>query len=332
MRHLMLALTLAGLAAMTARATDQTILGQKIQVKDPSVPEKRKIVAAAKEKVSPDTLVGDPIANGAVLTITANGGTSTSESYPLPTGISPLRAKPFWTGDPVKGFKYTDSKGENGPAKKVQIKKTPSGVFLIKVTVDGKLGPVTVVPPNPGTDACLLLEITGGDSYSARFGDGEVKNDGTKQFKISKPTLEDTCVVATTTTSTEAPTTSSTESTTTTTTTTTEPTTTTTNPCPPGQTLCGSTCVDTTSDAANCGTCGNDCNAGAVHATFACQSSACTFAGLPARLLRPRRQPDVRVRLHVRLGAGGVQRRRRQLQRPDRRGRRRRRRRRRSAA
>jgi len=291
MRRLLLAVTLATLVAMTARATDQTILGQKIQVTDPSVPEKRKIVAAAKEKGSLDMIVGDPVANGATLTINANGGTSTSESYALATGTIPLRLKPFWTGDPVKGFKYADTQGENGPAKKVQIKKTSSGVFQIKVTVDAKLGPVGVVPPNPGTDACLLLEITGGDSYSAKFGDGDVKNAGAKQFKISKPTIEGTCVVTTTstietttsttetTTPTTESTTSTTESTTSTTTTTEATTTSTTQPCPPGETLCGSTCVDTAIDAAHCGTCGNDCNAGAVNATFTCQTGSCAFAG-----------------------------------------------------
>src|SRR6185369_11370220 len=166
MRVVLASILFVAAAATVLRAGDQTILGQKIQVKDPGAVEKRKIVAAAKEKLSPDTLVGDPVANGAFLTITAAGGTPSSQTYPLPTGTSSISGKPFWAGDPVKGFKYTDSKGAAGPVKKVQIKKSSSGVFQIKVSVDGKLGSVAVVPPNPGTDACLLLEITGGDSYS----------------------------------------------------------------------------------------------------------------------------------------------------------------------
>jgi hypothetical protein len=36
---------------------------------------------------------------------------------------------------------------------------------------------------------------------------------------------------------------------------------------------------DLTTDAANCGACGHDCNAGAVHASFACQGGVCAFAG-----------------------------------------------------
>src|SRR4030095_6678582 len=97
-------------------------------------------------------------------------------------------------------------RGENGPVKKAQIKKSGSSVFSIKVTVDAKLAPVAVVPPNLGTDACLLLELAGGDTYSVKFGDGQVRNDGAKQFKISKPTIEGTCVSATTTTTTGSPT------------------------------------------------------------------------------------------------------------------------------
>ena len=79
----------------------------------------------------------------------------------LPTGTSPTNLKPFWTGDAVKGFKYSDSKGENGPVKSALI-KLASGVFQIKVAVDGKLGPVDVVPPNPGSDGCVLFTISGG--------------------------------------------------------------------------------------------------------------------------------------------------------------------------
>ena len=108
--------------------------------------------------------------------------------------MSPTTGKPFWSGDAVKGFKYKDSKGENGPVKVVQIKKSTSGSFTIKVVVDGKLGTVSVVPPNLGTGACALLEIGGGDSYSVRFADGVNDNKAATQFKVTKPATAGSCV------------------------------------------------------------------------------------------------------------------------------------------
>ena len=97
----------------------------------------------------------------------------------------------------MKGFKYKDAKGENGPVKVAQLKKSGGGVFQIKAaakTVGGPLGIITVVPPNPGTDGCVRLEIGGGgDAYDVRFADGQVTNDGAKQFKVLNPVTEGTC-------------------------------------------------------------------------------------------------------------------------------------------
>jgi hypothetical protein len=155
-----------------AQAADQTILGDTLQLKNPSTPDKVKIVAKAREKGSTNTLVGDPTVGGATLTIRASGGTPSSESFSLPTGTSAI-GKPFWSGDSVKGFKYKDAKYENGPIKGLTIKKS-GGVFQIKATGASKVAAITVLPPNPGTDGCVLLQIGGGDSYSGDFGVGGV--------------------------------------------------------------------------------------------------------------------------------------------------------------
>jgi len=199
-----------------AHTADQTVRGSQLIVKDPSTPERRKITVKAKETASDDTLVGDPVAGGATVTITANGAMPSGETYPLPAGTSPTNQKPFWTGDPLKGFKYRDSRGENGPVRVAQI-KLRKGVFQIKVVVDGKLGPVAVVPPSPGSDGCALLTIIGGDSYSVQFADGELTNDGAVLFKVVKPTGEGSCVPTTTSTTSTTTTTTSSSSTTTTT-------------------------------------------------------------------------------------------------------------------
>ena len=216
-------LALAGVAVFAAGlafAADQTILGKSFLVKDPSTPDKRKIVGKGKEVGSPNTINGNPAMSGGILIVEADGGSSTEQTFNLPQGTSGITGKQFWTGDSVKGFKYKDPKGENGPVKVAQIKKSASGTFTIKAVVVGKLGTIDVVPPNPGTSACVLLGLNGGDTYSVQFGPTSIfTNKGALQFKAKNPTVEGSCLTTTTTTSTTAaPTTSTTSSTTTSTT------------------------------------------------------------------------------------------------------------------
>jgi hypothetical protein len=214
-RKLVLASILAFSGGIAAHAADQTILGNQLLVKDPSTPAKRKVVGKAKEAGSPNTIVGDPTMGGGVLVISVTGGTPTTQTFPLPQAVSGITGKTFWTGDAVKGFKYKDPKGENGPVKVAQMKKAPSGVFSIKTVLTGKNGLILVVPPNPGTGGCMLLGINGGDTYSVSFGLGsgaQITNKGSLLFKAKKPTNQGSCIATPTTTT--STTTSSTTTTT----------------------------------------------------------------------------------------------------------------------
>lgn len=223
MRRLLLPTVLAVFVPMLALAAEQLILGNKLLLRDPGTTEKRKVLVKAREKASPNTIVGDPVVNGATLTITANGATATSQLFLLPGGDSPTTGRPFWSGDALRGFNYKDARGENGPVKKVKI-KAAGGTFQVGATLAGKLGLITVLPPDPGTDACVVLELTGGDAYSLFFGgDARIDNKGATLFKVSKPAAEGSCIppppdTTTTTTTLEEPTTT-TETTSTTTTT-----------------------------------------------------------------------------------------------------------------
>src|SRR5262245_11678615 len=151
MTRVALVLALAMTAAATARAADQTILGSQLVVKDPSTPEKRKVIFKAKEVGSPDTIVGNPAVSGATLSIAANGGTPSAQTFALPMGTSALTGRPFWSGDAMRGFRYNDARGENGPVKAAELKKSGSGVFQLKAVAVGKLGAIDVVPPDLGT-------------------------------------------------------------------------------------------------------------------------------------------------------------------------------------
>ena len=212
-------------AVGVAYALDQKVLGKQLQVKDPKPnpggdPLKRKVVDQAKEKPSDNTIVGDPTVNGAVLTISVTGATSTSQVFNLPQGIDPSSGKPFWATSGSTGFKYKDKDGTNSPVKTAQIKLSGGGTFQIKAVALGKNGPINVLPPNPGLGGCALFEINGGDRYHMLFVLGTVKKDDIKTFMIKDPAAEGFCPgvpLVTTTTSTSTSTTTSTSSSTTTT-------------------------------------------------------------------------------------------------------------------
>src|SRR5438270_51047 len=105
MRLSLALLTLLLLFPVTTRAAEQAVLGSKLQVKNPSTPDKKKIIVKAKESPSSDTLVGDPVTNGATVTIRLTGGAPNGETFTLAPGTS-MSGKPFWSGDSTKGFKY----------------------------------------------------------------------------------------------------------------------------------------------------------------------------------------------------------------------------------
>lgn len=195
-------------ALPAASAADQTVLGQTLTVKDPGPPEKRAVTVKAKETATDATLVGDPVAAGAAVTVTLDGPTPSSATYTLPAGTSGVTGKPFWSGDATKGFSYRDPKGENGPVKAAQVKRRGT-TFQLSVAIQGKLGPVALVPPGTGT-GCVLLTLGGGDSYSVAFLNGGKITSSPTLFKYSKPESEASCVPTTTTTTTTSTTTTST--------------------------------------------------------------------------------------------------------------------------
>lgn len=220
-RYLAAALVLlAGLAGVAFTA-DQTILGKTFLLKNPGAPTQRKVQASAKEKGSPNTIVGNPtlagMNGGGILEIFVDGASSSNQAFVLNQGTAPT-GKPYWTATST-GFKYKDGTGSQGPVKSVQIRRSSSGAFGIKAVVMGKLGPVVVVPPNPGTEACVSLKLgvapAAGDRYHVKYAPpATITNKGSTLFKVKKPLLEGLCPSAgptpTTTTTMVVPTTTST--------------------------------------------------------------------------------------------------------------------------
>jgi hypothetical protein len=218
-----------------AGAGTQTILGQKLDVRNPSADNlaRRRILVVAKEGPETlDTLEGDPTVGGATLRVVAQGASAVyDQTFDLPAaGWKATFTRHEW---PVyAGFTYTN-KTTGGPVRRVIVKRsgyaspegTPPpevpkpGIFRITVRVVGRDGPIDVLPPNPGTAGGIVLTLGTGDSYCVGFGSGaggDVLADTERRFAIRRPTGE-SCppgVVAASTTSTSTTATSTTTSTT----------------------------------------------------------------------------------------------------------------------
>lgn len=167
-------------------AADHPLLGKQLVVKDPGTAAGRKILLKVLEPGSGEPVAGDPTAAGATLAISAYGGTPGAQVFTLPAE--------GWSGDAVHGFKYKDLAGAHGAVRRLKVKKSPKGVFIIQAMVDGRMGPVDIVPPNLGSGACARLELGGDESYSMRFGDGAITNKDGKLFRVKTPLTKGTCV------------------------------------------------------------------------------------------------------------------------------------------
>jgi hypothetical protein len=209
-----------------AVAAEQTILGKSFAVKNPTPdPTKRSSKVAGVEKNSPNSIVGNPTnagpSGGGALQVFLSGGTPTTQTFVLPQGTSVITGRPFWSASGTTGYKYKDVRGENGAVKSVSIRRSVGASFSIKAKISGRNGTVLVIPPNPGTAACVALQIGSsqvfGDRYSIDFGPTSTfKNKDGKIFKAKKPSVQAICpgaIPTTTTSSTITPTTSTTSTT-----------------------------------------------------------------------------------------------------------------------
>src|SRR5262245_3562931 len=264
----MLLVTCVALRAGPAVGADQLVLGDTFVLLNSDLLNQRAANASALERNATATIVGDPTqtgsAGGAILTLIADGGTPSSQTFSLPQGTR-SDGKPFWTAVGTRGFAYADPAGEQGPVRLVVITKSDLRRFIIQAAAVGNATTLDVAPPNPGTDAFMTLKLglapDAGDRYCVQYGpESKIVNIGDLLFSASNPkvkgcpptgptttTLSTTTSTSSTTTSTSAqatPTTSSTTASSTTTSSTTASSTTTT---PTTSSTTSSTTTTTTS-------------------------------------------------------------------------------------
>ena len=183
------------------RAATQFVLGQKLIIANahPEGTEEEGYAHYTKVQVrarGSDGTIVDPSLSGtepSYLYIVANGATSTA-TYAL---LNP----DFWRPVPG-GFAYKDRcpRALCGPysdesVRKLVIKKGATS-FSISMVLNGKYESLAVLPPNPGDNGGVVLEIAGGDSYCVAFGGsagGVELADGATKWIVNRPTAEGPC-------------------------------------------------------------------------------------------------------------------------------------------
>jgi hypothetical protein len=154
-------------------------------VKNPSDASARKVLWLVKEAAPNDDMVnGNPVTSGATLKLKLDAVT---QCFNMPSG--------GWSTVDLIGFKYSDPTGANGPIKKAQIKRTPAGVFQIKVIILGKNGAVNIVPPNPGTQGDMNFHINVGDQYCGSTAGGVLNPNDAVTFKAKGAPAPGACNV-----------------------------------------------------------------------------------------------------------------------------------------
>jgi endonuclease/exonuclease/phosphatase family metal-dependent hydrolase len=190
------ALAAALLLAVSAPggAADQTVLGASFAVTNPSPSDaaRRKLSFVARERGGP-SLSGDPVApvssGGAVLQLLLEGGTPSAQTFALPES-APGRRKPFWRALGSSGFRYSDPRGEVGPVRSLRVRLASNGTLQLAAKLHGKGGPLELVPPDAGTGAFVTLALGSGDRYCVRYGDGEIRDEGARSFRVRNPLTE----------------------------------------------------------------------------------------------------------------------------------------------
>jgi hypothetical protein len=188
-RQVAVALVVSIASVSGSPAADYPVLGKTFAV---SAGNRPTIKGLGKQSAPGFPQFADPRIGGASLTVIANGGMPTSQNYALDAS--------GWR-QVGSGFKYAGPTGADGdPVKKVVMTKSQSGrVRLSIVVVDGTGSqPVTVTPPNPGSDGGFIVDVAG-DRYCVKLGGtagGTERKDDAEQWRVTNAVAADACPTA----------------------------------------------------------------------------------------------------------------------------------------
>jgi hypothetical protein len=165
---------LSQLLLLPAFAAQQLVTTKTLIVKNPPSGA-RKVLWKVKEAAA--TVVGNPITEGgATLRIQLTPGGDQCVTMPA-SG---------WSAIGTIGFKYKDATLTNGPVKVAQIKKTPSGTFLVKALLKtGGPASIAITPGNPTASYATNFSLGTGDEYCGGTSTATPNPNDANTFKVS---------------------------------------------------------------------------------------------------------------------------------------------------
>jgi hypothetical protein len=179
---------------------DRLIRGKRMQVRSATGAEDARNVKMEGRETSSEigrTIDGDPTVAGATLRVILKGAVDSDQTYVLDAA--------GWSALPNGAFRYRGPTGGDGdPVKRVILFRTPFdrnsfGKAFLKASLRGNVGTqsLDVVPPNPGDEGGLILQIgNGGGTYCVTFGGtagGSEVRDAADGWTVVNATAEPGC-------------------------------------------------------------------------------------------------------------------------------------------
>jgi hypothetical protein len=172
---------------------DRLVFGSTFNVRAPGSTETQRSVSVLARETFTDVgrnLDGDPTSAGATLRVIANGATPSDQTFLLDAS--------GWRAIANGGYRYTGpTGGDADPVSRVVVRVTMNGRVLIKARLRGGVGSqsLDVVPPNPGIDGGIILDIgNGGGRYCVPFGiDAAERRDTAQQWLLVNPVAASGC-------------------------------------------------------------------------------------------------------------------------------------------
>jgi hypothetical protein len=173
----------AALGSNTGPTTTQMLPLDQLVVKSGKTPQSRRVTYKATfARGQGGLLLGNPVAAGAKLNLQVD---AESQCFSMPA-IG-------WTRD-GRTYKYLDREGQHGPVKVAWLRQLSNGSIQNKVVIDGKRGPVDIVPPNPGIRGDANFDV-GGSEYCASTAGGTIHPNTDRTFKATKAPAPASCYV-----------------------------------------------------------------------------------------------------------------------------------------
>ena len=179
----------AALVATTAAATDNTVRGRRMVVRqsEDGGQTSRRVLVVGRELQSGITSFDSPLVAGATLRVVLGGGTEQTQLFALPpAGWTEIR----------NGYRYLEPPGSGRAIRRVVLRADGDGSARVRVVLRGDASNLTLRPPDPGEAGGAVLGLAFGNTYCVQLGGaagGRTVADDATVWRIVAATAEPAC-------------------------------------------------------------------------------------------------------------------------------------------